>query len=111
MFWLPLYLQVKNGYSDYETASVASCFDVGCVLGSFLMGHLTDLTYCRRIPIGVLGLILGATFMMLMIIVPGTEKLLISLVVFIVGINIGGPSSILAGIAASDLVNTFQLIE
>lgn len=59
ILWLPMYLQLSYNYSDYETSAVASMFDIGCVIGSFVLGSLTDLTYCRRLPVTVLGMLLG----------------------------------------------------
>ena len=59
MLWLPMYLQKRNNYTDYETAAAAATLDVGNVLGGILIGYLTDLTYSRRTPIAVLCILIA----------------------------------------------------
>jgi sugar phosphate permease len=61
MLWLPLYLQMTAGYSDYESSIVSSMYDLGTITGSLLIGYLTDMTYSRRNPVTFVCLIL-ATF-------------------------------------------------
>lgn len=62
LFWLPLYLQLNHNYSDYQSSIVASMYDVGTVVGSLLLGFLTDLTYSRRVPVTFVFLLIATGF-------------------------------------------------
>lgn len=107
MFWLPLYLQKKNGYSDYETASCVSMMDIGYLIGGVLIGYLTDLLYCRRTPVAVLSIILVTVLHILLAVTDPKVKALFFIHIFFLGILMGGAISIVAGISCTDLVNIY----
>lgn len=85
-----MYLQKKNGYSDYETASAAATLDVGNVFGGILIGYLTDLTYSRRTPLAAMSIVLSTGLMILMVSIPPGSKVLFFIFIFFLGILLGG---------------------
>lgn len=56
-----------NGYSDYETASCVSMLDIGYVLGGVLIGYISDLMYCRRVPVAMLSIVIATLLHVIML--------------------------------------------
>ena len=104
MLWLPMYLQKTAGYTDYEIASAAITLDVGNVLGSALIGYLTDLTYSRRTPLAVLSILLATVFEVFLNWMTPENKWLFFPYIFCLGLLIGGAVAIISGISCADLV-------
>lgn len=103
MLWLPLFLQKYHGYSDYETSSVAAMYDIGIIFGSILFGYLSDLTYSRRAPFAVISLLLAAILQCCLVVVDAQNRGFFSMVIFVLGILVGGAVGIVAGTACADL--------
>jgi sugar phosphate permease len=79
-------------------------FDVGGVMGSWVIGHMTDLTYARRTPILVLSLILGTGMQSMLILVDGEQVYLFGLIIFLIGFLVIGATNIISGTACADIV-------
>lgn len=109
MFWLPMYLQKTNSYTDYEIATAVSCLDIGYLIGGVLIGYISDLMYCRRTPIAVLAIFLGTILHVLLIIVDPSQRLVFYSFIFTLGIMMGGVTAIVSGISCADLVRLIIL--
>ena len=48
------------GYSKSESANVDTCFDVGSILGSMVLGALSDRIFNKRSPVAFTGIIIAA---------------------------------------------------
>ena len=79
-------------------------YDVGTILGSLLIGFLTDLMYSRRAPITLVAIVFAGFLQILLIIVDADKKGLYGFVVFMLGACIGGVACVISGIACADLV-------
>ena len=54
------YLQSPEiGYSKSFSATVESCFDVGAILGSIVLGYLSDKIFTKRSPVAFFSTILS----------------------------------------------------
>ena len=60
LLWMPLLLKEYKGYSVYQIANVSSFFDSGGILGSFVLGYLSDKLYSKRSPISFLAVIFAS---------------------------------------------------
>ena len=105
MLWLPMYLQKRNNFSDYEVATAVSFLDIGYLVGGVLIGYISDLMYCRRTPIAVFSIILGTGLHILLIVVDPRQRLVFYSFIFTLGIMMGGVTAIVSGISCADLVN------
>ncbi len=83
MLWIPMYLQMVNGYSDYETATASSTYDIGNVLGAVMIGYITDLTYSRRTPVAVLCIILASVMQFCLTLIPPHLRVLFYVYIFV----------------------------
>lgn len=57
---MPLLLKEYKGYSVYQIANVSSFFDSGGILGSFIMGYLSDKLYSKRSPISLIAVLIAS---------------------------------------------------
>jgi sugar phosphate permease len=60
LLWTPLLLKEYKSYSVYQIANVSSFFDSGGILGSFVMGYLSDKLYSKRSPISFLAVLVAS---------------------------------------------------
>lgn len=109
LLWLPMFLKKLVHYTDYETATAVSIYDIGNIVGSVLLGYLTDLTYSRRTPLAVLSIVLATIVDVLLILIQPHMKAALYCHVFFLGVLIGGITAIISGIASADLGKQSQL--
>ena len=60
LLWMPLLLKEYKGYSVHQIANVSSFFDSGGILGSFIMGYLSDKLYSKRSPISFIAVLIAS---------------------------------------------------
>ena len=60
MYNLPSYLSDVFGYGGHTEANVSTCNDVGAIIGSFLIGFVSDRTWGKRSPSAVFAIIMSA---------------------------------------------------
>jgi sugar phosphate permease len=54
LLWMPLLLKEYKEYTLSQIADVSSFFDAGGIMGSFILGFLSDKLYSKRSPISFL---------------------------------------------------------
>jgi len=103
LFWLPFYLTTALHYADTVSADMSISFEVGGVLGTMLMGALSD--RYRRVPRSMfaaawLVLLSGAIFLYARV---GATGMVTNVVVMaLVGALLFGPDTLISGAAAQD---------
>ena len=58
-YWVPTYLQDELGYSKEEAGNITSLGSIGGIIGSIIMGLLSDVLFVRS-PVHTFGCIIGA---------------------------------------------------
>lgn len=103
LFWLPTYAKEELGYSHEDVELIAISFDVGTIIGSILLGLLSDLLYKKRSPVAYIGLVIGSVLFLLVVFFADSSKFGILALIFFVGFIVGGVFNIVAATAAADL--------
>jgi len=103
LFWLPSYAEENLGYNNTDVAFIAISFDVGTMLGSILLGLLTDYTYKKRSPVAFFGLVIGSGLFFMVVFLTDESKYIIFALIFCIGFVVGGIFNIVAATAAADL--------
>lgn len=103
MFWLPMFLQKVNNYTDYETASCVSMLDIGYVIGAVLIGYISDLLYCRRVPVAVFSIVIATLLHVILIFLDAKMKAWFFIHILLMGLLMGGAVAIVSGISCTDL--------
>lgn len=121
LFWLPYYNWAVLGYDASKAALHASVFEAGGFVGSMLIGPLSDRlsgsgTRKRALPsmLMMLGgaVVLGFVCPMVQdseTLTSASRDTLIGLAIFVVGISIDGPESVVTGAMCNDLCEDRQL--
>ena len=60
LFWLPSYADDELHYSHEDVGIIAMSYDIGTIIGSIILGLITDLTYKKRSPVAFCGLLIGS---------------------------------------------------
>ncbi|HRI69948.1 MAG TPA: MFS transporter [Polyangium sp.] len=103
LFWLPFYLTTALRYSPTEAGDMSISFEVGGVIGTIVMGFLSD--WKRNIPRSVFSsvwLVLLAAAIFLYARVGATSWLMNVAIMALVGALLFGPDSLISGAAAQD---------
>jgi len=100
MFWLPYYLHHGLGFETSKADLYSNTFDVGCILGGVVAGHVSDLISTRS-PV-VISMLLSSVFAF-QCLQHVTDPTPVSVVIGIVGFLLGGPSSLIASAVPADL--------
>eukprot|EP00347_Sterkiella_histriomuscorum_P015299 403357549 len=103
LFWLPMFLQKMNGYTDYETASCVSMLDIGYVIGGVIIGYVSDLMYCRRVPVAVFSIVIATLLHIILVYLDAKMKIWFFFHIFLLGMLMGGAIAIVSGISCTDL--------
>jgi sugar phosphate permease len=104
LFWLPYFLTKRLGYEKSAAGFLSVAFEVGGVVGALFAGWLSDRVFgARRVPAAALLALLlaGALFLYIRIAALGPAANFAGM--FLVGLCLFGPDSLLAGAAAQDL--------
>lgn len=106
LFWLPLYMVERLGYSAADAGYMSSAYELVGFLGVPLAGYLSDrVMHGRRFPVGA-GMLLGLAlaclvFPRLSALGPSGNLLAIGLV----GVLTFGPDTLMGGAATQDAAN------
>ena len=60
LLWLPLLLKEYKEYTLGQIADVSSFFDAGGLVGSLVLGYLSDKLYSKRSPISFLAVLVAS---------------------------------------------------
>ena len=109
LFWLPYYLNTVLGYSKAEAGYMSISFDVGGIVGSVVVGFISDRFFPgRRRPIAAIMVaalavaLLGYTFL------APISSVLNFLGMAAVGFCLFGPDTLISGAAAQDIGGEHQ---
>jgi MFS transporter, OPA family, solute carrier family 37 (glycerol-3-phosphate transporter), member 3 len=104
LLWMPLLLKEYKGYSVYQIANVSSFFDSGGILGSFLMGYLSDKLYSKRSPISFLAVIVASIIgFTLTYHLQFMNQITLSAMLFLFGFIVSGLNNIISASCAADI--------
>lgn len=103
ILWLPSYASKQLGFSSSDKTLVATLYDIGTIVGSILLGLLSDYFYGRRAPVCLGGLLVATVGHVGFILINDDERSFLMLLVFFLGFFVGGIANIVSGVAAADL--------
>jgi sugar phosphate permease len=109
LFWLPTYAKEELHYSHSDVEQIALIYDIGTIVGSIILGFLTDLTYKKRSPVAFVGLIFGTILFLMVVFYSDSPKYVILIIIFFVGFFVGAIFNIVAPTAAADLAKSKAL--
>lgn len=104
LFWLPYYLETVLGYSKEQAGYFSTPFEVGGIIGTIIIGWLTDRYFTRnrsRLTVPVLIGLAGA--LLLYQVVGPSGKVANALSLALVGFLLFGPDALISGAAAQDV--------
>jgi OPA family glycerol-3-phosphate transporter-like MFS transporter len=102
LYWSPVYVNERLGTGTTASGILGSMFDLAGPLGTLAGGYLSDrLFQSRRMPVGVIALLILAVVMITFQYLPLT-RLAIGAGLFVVGFLIYIPDSLISGTAAID---------
>eukprot|EP00916_Digyalum_oweni_P017825 GHVL01029425.1.p1 GENE.GHVL01029425.1~~GHVL01029425.1.p1 ORF type:complete len:415 (+),score=34.27 GHVL01029425.1:651-1895(+) len=103
IMWLSYYLSAHNGFSDILAGYCSTFFDVGGIGGAIICGYLSDLLKSRMLVILPISLV-GAMVCVAYACIPASNIFIIHcILLFSLGLSIGGLDSILGGAATGEL--------
>ncbi|CAI2365303.1 unnamed protein product [Moneuplotes crassus] len=105
LLWLPVFADEALHYSHKGIGYLAISYDIGTIIGSVILGKLSDIIYHKRAPIAFAGCLAGSTFFMLVILQPSY----IMITIFFVGFFVGGVFNIVAATAAADIAKSNEM--
>jgi MFS family permease len=100
-FWLPKYLSNLN-YSDTQSGNLSTVYDMGGVAGGVLAGYASDWTGKRGL-VSVTMLLLSLPGLWVYSFLAGYGLALNITLMFLVGILVNGPYTLISGVVAADL--------
>ncbi|KAL4488545.1 hypothetical protein ABPG72_013113 [Tetrahymena utriculariae] len=100
MFWLPIYLQ-EHGLKN-QAAFICSMNEIGTLAGGLLLGMLIDKFKMKATTISIF-LIISSIIMFIIHFLPSGIAAPYYIFVFLIGICLGGPYTMLGGAIAIDL--------
>jgi sugar phosphate permease len=104
LLWLPLLLKEFKGYTVHEIANISTFFDVGGILGSFIMGYLSDKLYSKRSPIAFLAILVASAIGFIMTYhLDKMTELHLALMMLGFGFIISGLNNIISASCAADI--------
>ena len=98
--WLDTFMAL----SDQEKANISTMNDVGAIIGVFLAGYISDLTYGKRSPVTLVACMLAALIFIMFTVNYGEisyTKLMFSF--FFFGMFSNGSSATIVGTASADI--------
>ena len=90
-------------FSNSEKTLIATLYDVGTVVGSILLGILSDLMYGKRAPVCFVSLMIATVGHAFLIVMNENQKGGLFALIFFLGFFVGGVSNIVAGTVIADL--------
>jgi sugar phosphate permease len=104
LLWLPLLLKEYKDYTLNQIADVSSFFDAGGLVGSLVLGYLSDKLYSKRSPISFMAVCLASAlgFTLHRELVYLTQVSL-SILLFFFGFIVSGLNNIISASCAADI--------
>lgn len=104
LMWLPYYYEEGLGFQQVTATYISSTFELGGFFGTPLIGYISDRVMHGKRDLTAGYFLSGASFMLFMCVVVSTwGKFINGVCMFLVGVLIIGPDSILSGTIAQDL--------
>lgn len=101
MLWLPKYAANYLHFDTTLKALIASIYDIGTIVGSFVLGFISDLLWGKRIIVSFFGLLIAAVGHIFLII--EMENWILFTLIFFLGFLVGGISNIICAPVCADL--------
>ncbi len=57
LLWMPIFLHQTRGYDNQEIANILTVYELTTLVGTVILGPLTDLTYGKRSPIALVAIL------------------------------------------------------
>ena len=110
LLWLHLYLQGELLYTKQESANVSAVFDSGAMIGSIVLGYISDRVYRTRSPVAFVAII-AATGLSYLISFGVAEMSQLNFMfhMFFFGFFVSGLNNIVSGSCAADIGKQSQL--
>jgi len=102
LYWLPLYIKETTSYTAEQSADLSMVFDLGGIVGSIVIGFVSDYTGLSAIPCMTM-LLLAAPVMLLFIEFNHVSLTLNIIIQFILGALVNGPYCLITTSVAVDL--------
>jgi sugar phosphate permease len=104
MLWMPMFLEEAFNYEKHQIANVQTLYEVGTILGTIILGFLSDKFYSRRSPIMAIALAIAAVVSFTVTFVyTDLKPAHLSIAMFILGFCIGTTHHLICMIATADL--------
>ena len=103
MMWLPTYASRFLNFNENEKALIATLFDIGTIIGSVLLGLLSDITYGKRSPVAIGALLLATVGHVFLVLLDERFKTWLFVLIFVLGLFVGGISNMVVGSAVADI--------
>jgi len=104
LLWLPLLLKEYKDYTLGQIADVSSFFDAGGLVGSLVLGYLSDKLYSKRSPISFLAVIVASALgFTLHTHLASLTQISLSLLLFCFGFIVSGLNNIISASCAADV--------
>ncbi|CDW83397.1 sugar phosphate exchanger 3 [Stylonychia lemnae] len=110
LLWLHLYLQGELMYTKQQSANVSTFFDLGAMIGSIVLGYISDKAYKTRSPVAFIA-ILFATGISYVISFKNSDMNIqvFTFSMFFFGFFVSGLNNIVSGSCAADIGKQSQL--
>lgn len=103
MMWLPTYSTSFLHFDEHQKALIATLFDIGTIVGSIVLGLISDFTYGKRSPVAVCSLLIATVGFIFVILLDERHKEWLFVLIFILGFLVGGISNMIVGAAVADM--------
>lgn len=101
---LPSFLRQELKYDPQQAANIATMCDAGNLVGGFVLGWLSDCTYSKRSPIGVLAILISTTLALyLTLFYKSIGFFTLSFIMMFFGLLLGGLHHLLCVTCSADL--------
>ena len=107
MLWLPKYAESYLHFDKTLRGVISIMYDVGTILGSFVLGLISDMLWGKRIIVSFICLLIAAAGHILLIIV--MPNWILFILIFFLGFLVGGISNIICAPVCADIAKRGQL--
>ena len=104
LLWNPMFLEDELGYEKFEIANMQTAYDVGNLFGGVVLGWMSDWCYQKRSPVGAMAVVVSFAFFLQVSVNHKTvSPEMFALVMFIMGLMMGGLHHLLSITCAADI--------
>lgn len=105
LLWLPLFLESERLlYTESQVANLSTLIDLGAMLGSIVLGKVSDLLYGKRSPVALFALVFSAAISFVVTYeVYNMSSGLFAALMFFMGFFISGLNNMIQTACSADL--------